>query len=115
MRTQRTIEARSRRNLRRVRRYFEVSALGVFLLCGLESSAQLRYKVSYQCNKERVEVAYCRADSDMPGFPRTHEKDNYCLVYYPDRPMRGGFTVQESELRSDIIKTLQDCGALPAP
>jgi tetratricopeptide (TPR) repeat protein len=77
--------------------------------------AQLRYRVSYRCNGEHVEVAYCRADSDMPGYPRTPDKNNYCLVYYPDRPKRGGFTVQTSELHSEIEKKLQSCGALPTP
>jgi tetratricopeptide (TPR) repeat protein len=85
------------------------------LLTSLAATAQLRYKVSYQCSGEHIEVAYCRADSDMPGFPRTTDNNNYCLVYYPDRPMRGGFTFQTSELRSEIIKKLQTCGALPAP
>ena len=76
--------------------------------------AQLRYKVKYQCNGERIEVAYCRKDSDMPGYPPTPPEKNYCLVYYPDRPMRGGFTVQTTELRGEIEKKLEACGALAA-
>jgi tetratricopeptide (TPR) repeat protein len=79
-----------------------------------QSSAadQFRYRVDYKCNGERVQVAYCRRDSDMAGFPATLPEENYCLIYYPDRPKRGGFTVQTSELRSDVIKKLQACGAL---
>jgi len=90
------------------------TALAV-LITSLAATAELRYRVAYKCDGERIEVAYCRADSDRPGFPQTTDKDNYCLVYYPDRPMRGGFTVQTSELHGDIVKKLQTCGALSAP
>ena len=86
---------------------------GVFL-SSIHAFAQdgLQYKVNYHCGGERIEVAYCRHDSDMPGYPRTTPQNDYCLVYYPDRPMRGGFMVQESELRSEIVRKLQACGAL---
>src|SRR5579863_7248949 len=73
----------------------------------------LRYEVPYKCDGETVQVKYCRKDSDRPGFSPTKPQDNYCLVYYPDRPKSGGFIVQESELRDDITKKLQACGALP--
>jgi tetratricopeptide (TPR) repeat protein len=91
------------------------SAIVVFLAIGAFAQApdvQLRYKVEYKCGGERIEVVYCRKDSDMPGYPPTPPQKDYCLVYYPDRPMRGGFAVQTSELRSEIVKKLQACGAL---
>lgn len=88
----------------------------VLLLAGSCSSGQtadgLRYKIYYQCNGERVEVSYCRKDSDMAGMPPTKPQDDYCLVYYPDRPRRNGIMVQAAELRADIVKKLQACGAL---
>ena len=91
-------------------------------ILGLTASAlfgqtgdDLRYKINYQCNGERIEVSYCRHDSDMAGVAPTTPQNDYCLVYYPDRPKRGGFMVQEAELRRDIITKLQACGALPSP
>jgi TPR repeat protein len=75
----------------------------------------LRYKVNYQCNGEKVQVSYCRHDSDTADMPRTAPQNDYCLVYYPDRPKRGGFTVQAAELRSDVVRKLQACGALASP
>jgi len=78
--------------------------------------AQLRYKVFYQCNGERVQVDHCRKDDDGKGYgPPTRPQENYCLVYYPDRPRRGGFMVQSVELFDDIVKKLQACGALAVP
>src|ERR1700690_577808 len=75
----------------------------------------LRYKVNYQCNGETVQVSYCRHDSDDPSMPRTIPQNDYCLVYYPDRPKAGGFTVQKAELRGDVVRKLQACGALASP
>jgi tetratricopeptide (TPR) repeat protein len=93
-----------------------IKTAGILLLAAVAFAqppdTQLRYKVDYQCNGERVQVSYCRKDSDMAGFPPTTPQQNYCLVYYPDRPKRGGFTVQTSELRGAIEKKLQACGAL---
>ena len=76
------------------------------------AQSDLAYNFHYKCNRETLIVAYCRHDSDMAGYPPTTPDRDYCLVYYPDRPMRGGFTVQTSELRGDIIKKLQACGVL---
>ena len=74
---------------------------------------QLRYKVDYQCNGERVQVGYCRKDDDGLGYgPPTKPQENYCMVYYPDRPKRGGFIVQSAELYDVVVKKLQACGAL---
>ncbi len=73
---------------------------------------RLQYNVPYKCNGERVVVSHCRKDSDMSGFPATTPNQDYCLVYYPDQPKRGGFTVQTAELRSEVIEKLQACGAL---
>jgi tetratricopeptide (TPR) repeat protein len=80
-----------------------------------QSDDGLRYKVNYQCNGEKVQVSYCRHDSDTADMPRTTPQNDYCLVYYPDRPKAGGFTVQAAELRGDVVRKLQACGALPAP
>lgn len=77
-----------------------------------QSSPQLRYNVYYQCNGERIAVGHCRKDSDIPGAIPTTEQQNYCMVYYPDRPRRNGILVQATELRSDMIRKLQACGAL---
>jgi tetratricopeptide (TPR) repeat protein len=79
-----------------------------------QSDDGLRYKVNYQCNGEKVQVSYCRHDSDTADMPRTTPQNDYCLVYYPDRPKAGGFTVQAAELRGDVVRKLQACGALPA-
>jgi tetratricopeptide (TPR) repeat protein len=74
---------------------------------------QLRYKVDYQCNGERVQVGHCRKDDDGLGYgPPTKPQENYCMVYYPDRPKRGGFIVQSAELYDVVVKKLQACGAL---
>lgn len=75
---------------------------------------ELQYNHEYACNKERVVVGHCRRDSDFPGQVPTVDAENYCLVYYPDRPKQGGFDVQISELRNDVLKKLQACGALGA-
>ena len=80
-----------------------------------QSDDGLRYKVNYQCNGEKVQVSYCRHDSDTADMPRTTPQNDYCLVYYPDRPKRGGFTVQAAELRGDVVRKLQACGAMQSP
>jgi tetratricopeptide (TPR) repeat protein len=93
-----------------------MSALAALLTAGAFAQsgpdAQLRYNVDYHCNGERVEVGHCRKDSDIPGAVPTTERENYCLVYYPDRPRHGASVVQASELRSAVILKLQACGAL---
>jgi tetratricopeptide (TPR) repeat protein len=74
---------------------------------------QLRYRVYYQCNGERLLVDHCRKDDDGKGFgPPTTPRENYCLVYYPDRPRRHDIMVQAAEPYDDIVKKLQACGAL---
>ncbi len=90
-----------------------------FLVAGNIGRAQsgdgLRYRVNYHCNGERVEVDYCRHDSDMAGFPRTVPQNDYCAVNFPDRPIHNGIMVPSSILRRDIVGQLQACGALPRP
>src|SRR5262249_10353800 len=87
--------------------------LGAFAFAQTKPDAQLRYKVYYQCNGEQVQIDHCRKDDDGKGFgPPTKPQENYCLVYYPDRPRRGGIMVQKAELYDDIVKMLQTCGAL---
>src|SRR5215472_865322 len=90
------------------------SIAGIFLGAPKTGRTQqpLRYNFQYACGGETVEVGHCSADSDQPGLPRTRPEDNYCLLYYPDRPKRGGFTVQVVELRSEVEKKLRACGAL---
>jgi hypothetical protein len=47
-------------------------------------------------------------------MPPTTPDDDYCQLYYPDRPKTGGFTAMGTALRSDLIKSLQACGAFGA-
>src|SRR5262245_49063638 len=92
-----------------------VRILAVLFLSALPIFSQaLRYNYDYVCNKERIVVGHCRRDSDQPGMPATKDEDNFCSVYYPDRPKRNGFEVQTVELRSDIVKKLESCGAFQA-
>jgi len=97
---------------------FAVSLLEIGMLFGTSQAQstprpQLRYKAYYQCNGERVQVDHCRKDDDSMGYgPPTKPQENFCLVYYPDQPRRGGFIVQHAELYDDIVKKLQACGAL---
>ena len=84
------------------------------------ADAALVYNKNYQCGKEIVQGAYCRRDSDEPGMPPTRDADNYCQVYYLDRPKNNlGGTAFGVELRGDLEKRLTACGALvaaqPAP
>ncbi len=92
-------------------------AVVVMTTCALfgQSDDGLRYKVNYQCNGETVQVSHCRHDSDDPSMPRTSPQNDYCLVYYPDRPKAGGCMVQKAELRGDVVRKLQACGALASP
>jgi len=69
----------------------------------------------YQCGGERIQVDHCRHDDDGPGLQPTPPQNDYCLVYYPDRPKNGGFMVQTTELRGDIVKKLQTCGTQSTP
>ena len=78
----------------------------------ISAPQELRYNVEYTCGGERVTVGRCRRDSDQPGYPATPPERDYCAVYYPDRPKRNGFMVQTVELRGDVVKKLQACGAL---
>ena len=73
-----------------------------------------RYNVEYKCGGETVVIAHCRKDSDLPGSVPTRPEEDYCQAYYPDRPKRNGFTAMAVELRGDLIKKLQACGALAA-
>ena len=77
-----------------------------------QSQPDLKYNYEYSCNKERIVISHCRRDSDQPGFPRTTDAQNFCMVYYPDRPKQGGFTVQKAELQSEVVKNLVACGAV---
>lgn len=74
----------------------------------------LQYNVEYKCGGERIVVAPCHSDSDRPGYPATSPSQDYCTVYYPDRPKRNGMTAISTELRSEIVKKMQACGALAA-
>src|ERR1051325_8818379 len=76
---------------------------------------QLHYKEYYQCGGERFQVDHCRHDDDGPGYQPTPPERDFCQVFYPDRPKQGGFIVQKVELRSDIVKKLQNCGTQNSP
>lgn len=71
----------------------------------------LRYNYDYVCGQERVVVGHCRHDGDTPGMPPTKPEDDYCQLYYPDRPKRGGIEAMEVVLRGDVIRMLQQCAA----
>ncbi|MEP6912817.1 MAG: hypothetical protein ABI923_08690 [bacterium] len=77
-----------------------------------QTEQTLRYNFGYICNGEWVVISRCRKDSDQPGFPPTLPDKDYCQIYYPDRPKRDGFDASATELRGDLIKKLQACGAL---
>jgi hypothetical protein len=79
------------------------------------SMQDLRYNTKYECNGETIVVGHCRSDDDGPGRARTQPSADYCMVYYPSRPKRGGFTVQETELKSDVMRKLTACNALSPP
>ena len=72
---------------------------------------ELRYNVDYQCGGETIMVGHCRKDSDEPGYPPTKPEDDFCQLYYPSRPKRGGIMAMGIELRRDVIKMLTACGA----
>jgi hypothetical protein len=74
----------------------------------------LRYNFDYVCNQERVVVGHCRHDSDTRDMPPTTPEDDYCQVYYPDRPKGGGIEAMGVVLRGDLIKSLEACGAFGA-
>ena len=89
---------------------FGVGFSSVLLLTALPTFSQsLRYNYEYMCNSERIVVGHCRNDTDRAGSGRVPESENFCTVYYPDRPKRNGFEVQTVELRADIIKKLAAC------
>jgi hypothetical protein len=71
----------------------------------------LRYNYEYSCNSEHIVVGHCRSDSDMPGYAPTTPQDDYCQLYYPDRPRRNDIEAMGVVLRSEVMKTLRDCGA----
>jgi hypothetical protein len=91
------------------------AVVAVVALCGFPAAslaeATLRYNYGYACNGERIVVGHCRRDSDMPGVAPTTPEDDFCQLYYPDRPKRGGFDAMGMELRGDLIKILKACGA----
>lgn len=79
------------------------------LLAPTTRAAGLEYGKAYSCGGERLEVAYCRADSDSGGVV-TPPLSNYCKVTYLDRPRRNGFLPETSELLGDILTRLRSCG-----
>lgn len=79
------------------------------------SMQKLQYNTKYECNGETIVVGHCRSDDDTSEMPATKPSADYCMVYYPSRPKRGGFIVQETELRSDVIRKLTACNALKDP
>ena len=97
-----------------MKNYVSIFFLVILLSSSFTAHAQqsLRYKYQYICNNEHIVIDHCRNDPGGAGFFPVPENENYCLVYYPDRPRTGGFTVQKAELRSDIVKNLTACGAL---
>ena len=79
------------------------------------AAQQLRYKTRYTCNGDTIVVDHCRHDDDTSALPRTRPENDYCRVFYPDRPLRNGFRIETVELLSDVVKKLQACGAFSSP
>jgi hypothetical protein len=76
-----------------------IAALIGLFFAPLAFAQTIQFNKNFTCNGERQSVASCFDDSDAAG----------CMVMYPDRPLRGGFTVQEVEKRGDVIKKIQGC------
>ncbi|MGH8274340.1 MAG: hypothetical protein ACRES9_08855 [Gammaproteobacteria bacterium] len=77
-----------------------------------QAQPTLRYNYEYVCHNEHVVVGHCRKDSDIPGSIPTRPEENYCAVYYPDRPQKPNSTViPDTILRSKVIDMLDACGA----
>jgi formylglycine-generating enzyme required for sulfatase activity len=99
-----------------ISRSSSVSSCALLLLIGSWAFAQTgdspRYNYDYVCNKERINIGHCRHDSDTPDMPATVPEDDYCQVYYPDRPKTNGFEAMAVVLQGDLVKTLNACGAL---
>ncbi|HSS96537.1 MAG TPA: tetratricopeptide repeat protein, partial [Terriglobales bacterium] len=72
------------------------------------------YGVEYKCG-ERFTVYRCRSDDQSRDAFPVQPQDDYCTVEYPDRPSNPGYVYQGTELRGELIKKLQACGALKAP
>jgi hypothetical protein len=78
-----------------------------------QAEATLRYNYDFVCTRGlRIVVGHCRHDSDIPGVPPTTAEDDYCQVYYPDRPTTDGVVASETVLRGNLIQSLQACRAL---
>ena len=75
---------------------------------------QIKDNFRYTCNGETLVVYHCRHEDDNSQFPPTKPENDYCRVFYPDRPLRNGFKVETVELFSDVIRKLQSCGAIKA-
>lgn len=94
------------------------AAFAIAALAGVPATLQaadaaLVYNKTYQCGKEIIQVSRCRRDSDTPDMPPTVDADNFCQVYYLDRPKNGiGGTAFGIELRSELEQRLRGCGAL---
>ena len=97
----------------RPRAAFAIAALAWVPATLQAADAALVYNKNYQCGKEIIQVSHCRRDSDTPDMPPTADADNFCQVYYLDRPKNGiGGTAFGIELRSELEQRLRGCGAL---
>jgi len=97
----------------RPRAAFAIAALACAPATLQAADAALVYNKTYQCGKEIIQVSRCRRDSDTPDMPATVDADNFCQVYYLDRPKNGiGGTAFGIELRSELEQRLRGCGAL---
>jgi hypothetical protein len=76
-----------------------IAALFGLLLAPIAFAQTIQFDKSFMCSGEHQVVSSCFDDSDAAN----------CMVMYPDRPLRGGFTVQEVENRSDVIKRIKSC------
>jgi hypothetical protein len=78
------------------------------------SAPPVKSGATYLCAAEKVYVDSCLRDRDKPGFKPRSDSENFCNVYYPDRPKtRSGGLASESELERDLAVKLQSCKVQP--
>src|ERR1700732_5165579 len=82
----------------RPRSFFIVALISLFLI-PVAFGQTIQFNKYFVCGGERIGVQSCFNDSD----------DAYCMVLYPDRPLRNGFEVQNTEKRGDVIKKIKGC------
>jgi hypothetical protein len=76
-----------------------IVVLCALLFAQIALAQAVKFNQVILCNGEHERVSSCFDDSDAAK----------CMVMYPDRPLRGGFTEQDVENRGDVIKKIKSC------